>query len=366
VGVGDDTPGDSTTATFDVSDRSKAPPAVPLRFQDRYVAGGELGRGGMGIVHSYQDRQLGRQVALKILADADAGHAMEFAAKFVEEARLQAQLEHPSIVPVYEPGLNPEERFYFTMKQVRGVTLREIFQRLHQGDPLAIRRWSRRRLLDAIGRVSLAVHFAHERGVLHRDLKPSNVMLGNYGEVYVLDWGIALSADRAREEAEAESRRALAQLENSLGAEHPTVASSHATLGLILAAQGKYEEAEVEHRRALALHEKTLGPEHPQTAESRCNLAEALIERGKRAEAARLAEQVSVALRARDDVSPGQKGRAAFLWARALWDVHADRRTRDRARELAEQAVEDYRAVGPSRSATAEMIEAWIENPQSR
>jgi serine/threonine-protein kinase len=153
----------------------------------------------MGIVRSYEDRQLGRSIALKALADGDGSDSVEFAAKFVDEARVQAQLEHPSVVPVYELGVDPDGRFYFTMKRVQGVTLREVFERLHEEDPLAVRAWSRRRLLEAFGRVCLAVQYAHERGFLHRDLKPSNVMLGDYGEVYVLDWGIALRLERARE-----------------------------------------------------------------------------------------------------------------------------------------------------------------------
>ncbi len=109
----------------------------------------------------------------------------------MREARVQGQLEHPAVVPVYDLGVDPEGNIYFTMKRIRGVTLEEIIQGLRRAPREYEKRWSRRRLLTAFSQVCLAVDFAHQRGVLHRDLKPANVMLGDYGEVYVLDWGIA-------------------------------------------------------------------------------------------------------------------------------------------------------------------------------
>ncbi|HRI65209.1 MAG TPA: serine/threonine-protein kinase [Polyangium sp.] len=112
-------------------------------------------------------------------------------ARFLREARVQGQLEHPSIVPVYDLDLDSEGRPYFTMKRVRGDTLERILDHLRRKDEAFVKRYAERRLLAAFVQVCLAIDYAHSRGVLHRDLKPGNVMLGDFGEVYVLDWGLA-------------------------------------------------------------------------------------------------------------------------------------------------------------------------------
>src|SRR5262249_33241859 len=111
--------------------------------------------------------------------------------RFLREARVQGRLEHPGVVPVHELGLAPDGRPYFTMKQVRGRTLRDIVKGLAKGDVELAREHSQRKLLSAFASVCLTIDFAHAQGVVHRDLKPANIMLGDYGEVYVLDWGVA-------------------------------------------------------------------------------------------------------------------------------------------------------------------------------
>ena len=123
---------------------------------------------------------------------------------------MQGQLEHPSIVPVYDIGKNPEGEDFFTMKRVNGLTLEEILGGLGGRDPEITAFFSRRKLLGAMSQVCLSVAYAHRRGLVHRDLKPANVMLGDFGEVYVLDWGVA----RIRGEAEIEL-------------DDPSVASEH-------------------------------------------------------------------------------------------------------------------------------------------
>ena len=159
------------------------------RFESRYDEGGVLGRGGMGEVRSRLDRRIGREVAEKTLRDDVQGAlALE---RFVREARVQGQLEHPAVVPVYDLGVDPRGRVFFTMKRIRGTALDTVLDALAAGDPETRQRFSRRKLLTAFVQVCLAIDFAHSRGVLHRDLKPSNVMLGDYGEVHVLDWGLA-------------------------------------------------------------------------------------------------------------------------------------------------------------------------------
>jgi serine/threonine-protein kinase len=170
----------------------------------RYEDGALLGSGGMGEVRLRKDRRVGRSVAAKIMhehvASADA------AQRFLREARVQGQLEHPAIVPVYDVGAE-NGRLWLTMKRVRGQTLARVLHGLTHREPAYVQRYPRRRLLASLVTVCRAMHYAHVRGVLHRDLKPSNVMLGDHGEVYVLDWGLArtlekrpvqTAADRAR------------------------------------------------------------------------------------------------------------------------------------------------------------------------
>ncbi|HEU4405947.1 MAG TPA: serine/threonine-protein kinase [Polyangiaceae bacterium] len=165
-------------------------PAEAAGFEQRYEARGLLGEGGMGEVRLFKDRLIGREVALKVLRPGGSSLA-ELRERFVREARVQGQLEHPALVPVYDLGVTPGGEAYFTMKRVRGKTLDEIVRLLAAGDRAAAEKYTRRRLLTALRSVCLAVDFAHRRGVLHRDLKPANVILGDFGEVYVLDWGLA-------------------------------------------------------------------------------------------------------------------------------------------------------------------------------
>ncbi len=156
----------------------------------RYQVRTLLGEGGMGEVRLCRDRRVGREVAMKVIR-SDQNDRPEVRARFLREARVQGQLEHPAIVPVYDIGFGDDGASHFTMKRVRGSTLAQCIEALRLADPEAAERYSRRRLLAAFGTVCQAVHYAHSRGVVHRDLKPDNVMLGAYGEVYVLDWGVA-------------------------------------------------------------------------------------------------------------------------------------------------------------------------------
>ncbi len=155
----------------------------------RYELGEVIGVGGMGEVRACRDAHLAREVAMKLVrSDRDPP---QLEARFFEEARVQGGLEHPGIVPVYDVGRDDEGRAFFTMKRVRGVSLDVVLGRLRREEPDAMREYTTHRLLTAFAQVCLTVDFAHSRGISHRDLKPSNVMLGDHGEVYVLDWGIA-------------------------------------------------------------------------------------------------------------------------------------------------------------------------------
>jgi serine/threonine protein kinase len=156
----------------------------------RYGSYRLLGRGSMGEVHRCRDAWIGREVAMKVLLPAHRLDA-QLRARFLREACVQGQLEHPSIVPVYDLGVDETGAMYFTMKRLRGMTLGEIVRGLREKSSEVTRQFPLRRLLAAFASVCLTMDFAHSRGVLHRDLKPANVMLGDFGEVYVLDWGLA-------------------------------------------------------------------------------------------------------------------------------------------------------------------------------
>jgi hypothetical protein len=167
--------------------KSPRPPQASLHDHDDetqalegYLFGELIGRGGIGEVVAAHDLRIGRDVAIKRLRSSTPAH--NDVQRFMREARIQARLDHPAIPPVHEVGTSPDGRPYFAMKRLAGVTLREL---------LANPRPDRQRLLRAFVDVCHAIEFAHSRGVVHRDLKPSNIMLGEYGEIYVLDWGLA-------------------------------------------------------------------------------------------------------------------------------------------------------------------------------
>lgn len=143
--------------------------ALPDLTGTRYELESEIGRGGMGVVYAARDCQLDRRVALKVL------HL-----PLACEARLIARLEHPAIVPIYETGTLPDGRPFYAMKLISGARL----DRYATENPTLAER------LRVIRPVGEALAFAHSHGVIHRDLKPQNVMVGEFGEVYVLDWGV--------------------------------------------------------------------------------------------------------------------------------------------------------------------------------
>ncbi|MBX3472298.1 MAG: serine/threonine protein kinase, partial [Planctomycetes bacterium] len=162
---------------------ASAPPGAP-----RLEVTGELGRGGMGRVLRARDPAIGREVAKKVLLDPTEA-SPDARARFLHEARVTGQLEHPGIVPVYEVGQERSGEPYFVMKLVRGRSLAAVLEATradptHDGGRLPV-------LLRQFLKVCEAVAYAHARGVLHRDLKPANVMVGDFGEVLVLDWGLA-------------------------------------------------------------------------------------------------------------------------------------------------------------------------------
>ncbi|HZZ80117.1 MAG TPA: protein kinase, partial [Gemmataceae bacterium] len=153
----------------------------------RYVIEKELARGGMGAVWRAVDCDIRREVAVKyLLNQASTNNRL----RFIEEAQITGQLEHPNIVPIHELGVDAEKRIFFSMKMVKGRSLQAILKAL-QNDPKEEIEYSRGRLLNVLINVCNALEYAHARGVVHRDLKPANIMVGDFGEVYVMDWGLA-------------------------------------------------------------------------------------------------------------------------------------------------------------------------------
>lgn len=160
-------------------DRLRSAMEAPDLSETRYQFVEKLGQGGMGDVYAVEDTVLGRRVALKVIAMEDANG--ELAKRLLQEARVIAQLEHPGIVPVHDAGTLPDGRVYYAMKLVHGDRLdQHVVHLANVTDRLRV-----------FERICEAVSFAHARGVLHRDLKPQNVMVGPFGEVLVMDWGLS-------------------------------------------------------------------------------------------------------------------------------------------------------------------------------
>jgi serine/threonine-protein kinase len=172
-----------TVPASDLAPLPKVGPG-PAAASQRYELSGEIARGGMGAVLRGRDRILGRELAVKVLLEAHEGRP-ELARRFVEEAQVGGQLQHPGIVPVYELGNFDDGRPFFTMKLLEGRTLADL---LHER---ADAQHDLPRFLKVFETVCQTVAYAHSKGVIHRDLKPANIMVGAFGEVQVMDWGLA-------------------------------------------------------------------------------------------------------------------------------------------------------------------------------
>ncbi len=200
----------SDSAIRRLRDAADAPDLTGTKYEvlDR------IGQGGMGTVYRARDRELGREVALKVIRLPES--SPDVAARMLREARTLARLEHPGIVPVHDVGTSPDGRTFYAMKLVRGAPL----------DALPPSSVAER--LGIVERICEAVAFAHAHGVIHRDLKPQNVMVGPFGEVLVMDWGVA---------------KVLAEAATSLGSDHaatserssPSLTTGH---GVVLGTPG--------------------------------------------------------------------------------------------------------------------------------
>jgi serine/threonine-protein kinase len=204
-------PGSADSLAGEAKGSAAAAP-LPARL-GRYELLEEIGRGGMGCVLRGHDSDLGRDLAVKILLP-DHQDDPGVVSRFTEEAQIGGQLQHPGIVPVYEVGRSDDRLLYFTMKLVRGRTLAELLRQ--RADP----RQDLPRFLQVFEQVCQTLAYAHSRGVIHRDLKPANVMVGAFGEVQVMDWGLAkrLQTPEARTHGAAQTGGELGQRATKPGA----------------------------------------------------------------------------------------------------------------------------------------------------
>ena len=173
-----------------------ADPALGLELIHSELSGdpikvtGTVAEGGMGLVLQATDQHIRRSVAMKVLKPGFE-YAADKLLRFVSEAQLTGQLEHPNIIPVYHLGISPSGQTFYTMKYVRGQNLEQIITGLREKDPETLKNYPLSALLTVFQKVCDAMAFAHSKGVVHRDLKPSNIMVAAYGEVLVMDWGLA-------------------------------------------------------------------------------------------------------------------------------------------------------------------------------
>lgn len=170
---------------------------------DRYQAKQEIARGGMGAILRVWDEDLRRPLAMKVVLREDGGtsgaatdsNSKKRLSRFLEEAQITSQLDHPGIVPVHDLGIDGDGRVYFTMQLVDGRDVREVFALAEKGEE----GWDQRRVVGVLIRVCEALAYAHSKGVVHRDIKPGNVMVGKFGEVFLMDWGLAKVMGRKEE-----------------------------------------------------------------------------------------------------------------------------------------------------------------------
>jgi serine/threonine-protein kinase len=204
-------------------------PELPAGTAGRYEVQREIARGGMGAVLQGRDMDLQRDVALKVLLEADQARA-ELRQRFVEEAQIAGQLQHPGVAPVYELGTFADGRPFFSMKLVKGRTLAALLgERNEPAEDLP-------RLLGIFLQVCQTLAYAHARGVIHRDLKPANVMVGAFGEVQVMDWGLAkvLARGGSAGEPKAQQPQAASVIRTQRSSSSDTPADSQTQAGSVL------------------------------------------------------------------------------------------------------------------------------------
>ena len=189
------------------------PPILSLHPRDRYATLRPLGEGGMGTVEVALDQDIGREVAIKRLR----GRSPAWVGRFVSEIRTNGRLEHPNIVPIHDVGQTADGAYFFVMKYVEGYTLEDLIARLSDSDPAAHAEWPFERRAALIRTIAQALQFAHSRKILHRDIKPANILIGRYGEVFLMDWGIARTIGAAEDLSDEAADRAESLQHHPIG-----------------------------------------------------------------------------------------------------------------------------------------------------
>jgi len=327
---------------------------VPVLSEgDRYTLREMIGRGGMGEVWVADDRQIGREVALKIARDTTDAEAV---ARFLREARIQGQLDHPAVVPVHEVATRDGHTF-FAMKRVRGETLSRLIALLAEGDVEAQRRATPRRLLTAFVSACHAIELAHARGLVHRDLKPGNLMLGDHGEVYVLDWGLAKLVelpDRPRTTPSLPGLTGAALTEDGQYLGTPGYMAPEQARGDLV--DGRADVYALGATLFEILVHRPLVPRGPVTAVIAATLAgvDARLSRGDTVIAPEL-ETICVRATAS---RPSERYRSVAELREAIERYLDGDRDLERRRELADRAVADARVVTPAALAGDEIARA--------
>lgn len=203
-------PGREKTVSIDVAGGSSALPVdfneVKKNFDIRnsvpsshFTQVRTIGLGGVGLVVGAHDPNLDRDVAVKMLRGENKSKLPDIE-RFIREARATANIEHPNVIPVHEMGMMDGVGVYFTMKKVKGDNLNTVIESLKNGDSQYCGKYTRLHLLEIFINVCNGVAFAHNKRIIHRDLKPHNILIGDYGEVLVMDWGLAKYLDRKEED----------------------------------------------------------------------------------------------------------------------------------------------------------------------
>jgi len=185
-----DTSPDDSYPQIDAKDTDRELSSYFSNSFSRYSDFAPLSKGGTAELRTCRDNNLGRTVVIKILHPHLADQVY-LKARFLREARVTAQLQHPNTVPVYEIGHDVQRRLYFTMKKVEGETLRDVLEKQIDGHEMAFQTYNLDRMLGVLIQVCNALSYAHAHGVVHRDVKPENILIGTFGEVILLDWGVA-------------------------------------------------------------------------------------------------------------------------------------------------------------------------------
>ncbi|WFB36394.1 serine/threonine-protein kinase [Kiritimatiellota bacterium B12222] len=190
-------------------------PPLGASWEDHFENTTPFKEGGGGVLYRTRDRNLNREVILKLLKE-EHRDSPDVTRRFLREARVTALLQHPATVPIYEMGQDPQGNPYFTMKEIRGESLSAILKGITARNREMDRFRSREVLIDLLIQVGQALAYAHSCGVVHRDIKPGNIMVGAFGEVLVMDWGVAKIMDGVDDDEESEALKTLPSLEGDI------------------------------------------------------------------------------------------------------------------------------------------------------